>query len=51
MGTKEAERFEEDLDSTEYHDANDEPTRKEETEETHPRPRPGGFQGRSASNY
>ena len=32
VGTKEAERFEEDLDSTEYHDATEEPTRKEETE-------------------
>ena len=26
VGTKEAERFEEDLDSTEYHDATEEPT-------------------------
>ena len=33
MGTKEAERFEEEEDSTEYHDATEEPTRKEESEE------------------
>ena len=35
VGTKEAEGFDEDLDSTEYHDANDtteDLTRKEETE-------------------
>ena len=35
VGTREAEGFDEDLDSTEYHDANDtteEPIRKEETE-------------------
>ena len=38
----EAERFEEDLDSTEYHDATEEPIRKEKTE---PQPRPGGIQG------
>ena len=38
---KEAERFEEDLDSTEYHDATEEPTRKEETEGSNPQPRPG----------
>ena len=45
VGTKEAERFEEDLDSTEYHDATEEPTRKEETEEPKPQPRPGDIQG------
>ena len=45
VGTKEAERFEEDLDSTEYHDATEEPTRKEETEEPYSQPRSGGFQG------
>ena len=45
VGTKEAERFEEDLDSTEYHDATEEPTRKEETEEPKPPPRPGDIQG------
>ena len=42
VGTKEAERFEEDLDSTEYHDATEEPTRKEHTE---PQLRPNDFQG------
>ena len=45
VGTKEAERFEEDLDSTEYHDATEEPIRKEETEEPYSKPRPVGFQG------
>ena len=43
VGTKEAERFEEDLDPTEYHDATEEPTRKEETEI--PQLRPEGIQG------
>ena len=43
VGTKEAERFEEDLDSTENHDATEEPTRKEETEI--PQLRPEGIQG------
>ena len=33
MGTKEAEGFEEDLDSTEYHDATEETARKEETDD------------------
>ena len=32
VGTKEAERFEEDLDSMEYHDATEEPIKKEETD-------------------
>ena len=45
VGTKEAERFEEDLDSTEYHDATEEPIKREETEDSHSKPRPGGFQG------
>ena len=48
VGTKEAEGFEEDLDSTEYHDANDttdDPTRKEETEGVVPQQRSTGFQG------
>ena len=44
VGTKEAERFEEDLDS-EYHDATEELTRKEETEEPYSQLRSGGFQG------
>ena len=48
VGTKEAEGFDEDLDSTEYHDANDttdDPTRKEETECIVPQQRSMGFQG------
>ena len=44
VGTKEAERFEEDLDSTEYHDATEEPTRKESEEPQIPL-KPGGIQG------
>ena len=48
MGTKEAEGFDEDLDSTEYHDANDtteDLTRKDETDCTVPQQRSMGFQG------
>ena len=45
VGTKEAERFEEVVDSTEYHEATEEPTRKEETEGSKPQPRPGDIQG------
>ena len=48
MGTREAEGFDEDLDSTEYHDANDtteEPIRKEETGADSPGPKSTGFQG------
>ena len=45
VGTKKAERFEEDLDSAEYHDATEEPTRKEETRESQPLPRPVGISG------
>ena len=45
VGTKEAEGFDEDLDSTEYHDANDEPTRKDEIENNVPQQRSMGFQG------
>ena len=48
MGTREAEGFDEDLDSTEYHDAHDnteEPTRKEETEADSHDPMSTGFQG------
>ena len=37
VGTREAEGFEEDLDSTEYHDATEEPARKEETQDNQPR--------------
>ena len=42
---KEAERFEEDLDSTEYHDATEELTRKEESEEPQLPLKPGASQG------
>ena len=45
MGTKEAERFEEDLDSAEYHDATEEPTRKEEIRESQPLSKPVGISG------
>ena len=45
MGTKEAEGFEEDLDSTEYHDATEEPVRTEETDASQPKLRSMGFQG------
>ena len=46
VGTKEAERFEEDLDSAEYQDANEEPTRKEETaRESQQLPKPVGISG------
>ena len=48
VGTREAEGFDEDLDSTEYHDANDtteEPIRKEETGADSPGPKSTGFQG------
>ena len=48
VGTREAEGLDEDLDSTEYHDANDtteETTRKEETEADTSVQRSTGFQG------
>ena len=45
VGTKEAEGFEEDLDSTEYHDASEEPTRKEEVDSNIPQQRSTGLQG------
>ena len=48
VGTREAEGFDEDLDSTEYHDANDtteETTRKEETEADASMQKSTGFQG------
>ena len=48
VGTREAEGFDEDLDSTEYHDANDtteEPIRKEETETDSQVPKSTGLQG------
>ena len=45
VGTKEAEGFDEDLDSTEYHDASEEPSRKEEIENNAPQQRSMDFQG------
>ena len=45
VGTKEAEGFDEDLDSTEYHDAAEEPSRKEEVESNAPQQRSMDFQG------
>ena len=48
VGTREAEGFDEDLDSTEYHDANDtteEPIRKEQTDADSQVPTSTGFQG------
>ena len=45
VGTKEAEGFDEDLDSAEYHDAAEEPTRKEETDDTVPQQKSTDFQG------
>ena len=53
VGTREAEGFDEDLDSTEYHDANDnteEPIRKEETETDSQVPTSTGFQGGHGSS-
>ena len=45
VGTKEAEGFDEEVDSTEYHDASEELTRKEETESTNPQQKSMEFQG------
>ena len=45
VGTREAEGFDEDLDSAEYHDATEEPTRKEEAEATVPQQKSMDFQG------
>ena len=45
VGTKEAEGFDEEVDSTEYHDASEELTRKEETESTIPQQKSMEFQG------
>ena len=50
VGTKEAEGFEEDLDSTEYHDATEEPIKKEETDGPQLMLRSAGFQGRFGSS-
>ena len=45
VGTKEAEGFEEDIDTPEYHDATEEPVRKEEAEGPQLELRSMGFQG------
>ena len=45
VGTKEAEGFEEDLDSAEYHDATEEPVKKEDVDGSQPMLRSAGFQG------
>ena len=45
VGTKEAEGFEEDLDSTEYHDATEEPIKREDVDGSHLTLRSAGFQG------
>ena len=45
VGTKEAEGFEEEVDTTEYHDAAEEPVRKEEIDDPQLEPRSMGFQG------
>ena len=45
VGTKEAEGFEEDLDSTEYHDASEEPVKKEDADGTQSSLRSTWFQG------
>ena len=50
VGTKEAERFEEDLDSTEYHDASEEPVKKEDVDGTQSSLRSTGFQRGIASS-
>ena len=43
VGTKEAEGFEEDLDSTEYHDATEEPVQREDVDGSQPPLRSAGF--------
>ena len=45
VGTKEAEGFDEDLDAAEYHDAAEEPTRKDESDNTVEPQRLSDFQG------
>ena len=45
VGTEEAKWFEEDLGTPEYHDATEEPVKREETDDTRPEPRSTGFQG------
>ena len=45
MGTEEAKWFEEDLDTPEYHDAAEEPVRREDVDGSYHEPRSTGFQG------
>ena len=45
VGTKEAEGFDEDLDTAEYHDAAEEPTRRDESDNTVEPQRLSDFQG------
>ena len=45
VGTKEAEGFDEELGTPEYHDASEEPTKREGTDELQPELRSTGFQG------
>ena len=45
VGTKEAEGFDEDLGTPEYHDATEEPAKREETDDLQPELRSMGFQG------
>ena len=45
VGTKEAEGFDEELDTSEYHDAAEEPTRKEETDDIALQQKSTDFQG------
>ena len=45
VGTKEAEWFEGDLDTPEYHDATEEPVKREETDDAQPEVRSTRFQG------
>ena len=45
VGTEEAKWFEEDLGTPEYHDATEEPVKREETDDTQPELRSTGFQG------
>ena len=45
VGTKEAEGFEEDLDSAEYHDATEEPVKREDIDGTQAMLKSAGFQG------
>ena len=50
VGTKEAEGFDEELDTSEYHDAAEEPTRKEETDDIALQQKSTDFQGGCGSS-